>query len=100
LGLRWGVAVTREQAEKLAIQALVWLSGQEDLFPVFLGASGMNVDDLQESARDEAFLGAVLDFVLMDDSHIIAFCDGAGLSYDRPMAARQTLPGGAQVNWT
>jgi uncharacterized protein DUF3572 len=92
--------MNREQAETVAIQALGWLAGQEDLLGTFLGASGANVNDLKQMARDSAALGAVLDFILMADEHVTGFCDAAGLPYELPMQARQFLPGGAAVNWT
>ena len=91
---------TQESAEMTAIQALSWLAGNEDLMPVFLNASGADVDNLRDQAKDPAFLGAVLDFIMMDDAWVIAFCDEVGISYDAPMRARVMLPGGEQVNWT
>jgi len=90
----------QEQAETVAIQALGWLAGQEELLGTFLGASGADINDLKQMARDPAALAAVLDFILMADAHVTGFCDDAGLPYDLPMQARQYLPGGAAVNWT
>lgn len=90
----------QDNAEIVALQALGWLSGNEELLPVFLGATGASEADLRDGARDPAFLGSVLDFLTMDDAWIIAFCDSAGLGYEIPLAARMALPGGAQMNWT
>ncbi len=90
----------KERAETVAIQALGWLAGQEDLLGTFLGASGADVSDLKQMAQDSVALGAVLDFILMADAHVTGFCDDAGLPYDLPMQARQFLPGGEMVNWT
>ena len=90
----------QEMAETIALQALGWLAGNEELLPVFLGASGASEADLRAGAADPAFLGAVLDFVLLDDAWIVNFCDSAGLAYTQPGAARLALPGGAPVNWT
>lgn len=90
-----------EAAETLALQALGWLAGNDELLPVFLGTTGASLADLRGHAGDAAFLGSVLDFVLMDDAWVVAFCDAAGVSdYAMLLRARQTLPGGAQVNWT
>ncbi|MGC3939458.1 DUF3572 domain-containing protein [Roseobacter sp. EG26] len=91
---------TRESAEVLALQILGWLAGNEELLPVFLGATGASETDLRAGASDPAFLGSVLDFVTMDDAWVIAACDAIGAKYDSPMQARQALPGGEQVNWT
>jgi len=90
----------RENAELIAIRALGWLAGNEELMPVFLGATGSSAEDMRAQAQDPAFLISVLDFLANDDAWIMAFCDEAGLSYDSPMQARQALPGGAQMHWT
>ncbi len=91
---------TREAAEIIGIKALTWLAGNDELMPVFMGASGAAVDDFRQQASDPAFLGSVLDFLLMDDAWIMAFCDAENLKYDEPMRARAALPGGEQINWT
>jgi hypothetical protein len=67
---------------------------------VFLGATGASEDDLRTQAADPAFLGSVLDFMMMNDAWIIAFCDANTIAYDRPKQARAALPGGEQVHWT
>ena len=89
-----------EAAETLALNALGWLAANDELMPVFMGATGASVDDLKTRAGDPAFLGSVLDFITMDDQWVIAFCDSQRLDYTAPMMARQALPGGEQVNWT
>ena len=94
------MSYTQDHAETVALQALAWLAANEDLLPVFLGASGASEADLRASASDPVFLGAVLDFLMMDDAWVMAFCDAHALPYERLMEARQALPGGAQVNWT
>ncbi|WP_296765217.1 DUF3572 domain-containing protein [Sediminimonas sp.] len=94
------MTLPRETAETLALEALAWLLSNDELLPVFMGATGADVDDLRTSAGDPAFLGSVLDFLMMDDAWVVAFCDAAGVPYDRPMAARAALPGGEQVHWT
>ncbi len=92
--------VQSDFAEAIGLQALAWLVGEDELLPVFLGASGASLTDLKAQAADPAFLAAVLDFVTMDDAWLVAFCDSAGLAYQDPMAARQALPGGALPDWT
>ncbi|MDW3225563.1 MAG: DUF3572 domain-containing protein [Paracoccaceae bacterium] len=92
--------ITRESAEVLALQVLGWLAGNEELLPVFLGASGASQQDVRNGAQDPVFLGSVLDFVLMDDAWVVEACDAIGAPYGALFEARQTLPGGEQVNWT
>lgn len=89
-----------DKAETLALQALGWLAGNDELFPVFLNASGASAGDVAARAGEAEFLGSVLDFLLMDDAWVMAFCDQAGLAYTLPMQARAALPGGAQTHWT
>jgi hypothetical protein len=90
----------QESAEMVAVQALGWLAGNDDLLPVFLGATGVTADDLRARAADPAFLGSVLEFLMQDDAWVIAFCDNIGVPYETPMQARVALPGGEQVHWT
>jgi len=89
-----------EFAETLALRALGWIAGHEDLLPVFLGATGSTPEELRRRAADPDFLVSVLDFLLMDDAWVMAFCDAEGFAYAEPMAARQALPGGAETHWT
>ncbi|MDM7969517.1 MAG: DUF3572 domain-containing protein [Paracoccaceae bacterium] len=90
----------QEQAETLAIQALGWMAGNDEVLGQFMGASGASIDDLRAGAGDPAFLGALLDFLMLEDAWVIAFCDTVNMPYDAPMRARAALPGGAQMHWT
>ena len=94
------MTLTRNAAETVALGALSWLVGNEDLLPVFLGSTGASQDDLRGAVTDPDFLGSVLDFILMDDAWIIACCDAQGLPYTRLAEARQVLPGGEARHWT
>lgn len=90
----------QETAETLALRALAWLAGNDELLPVFLGATGASAEDLRTRASDPDFLGSVLDFLMMDDAWVVAFCDDEALDYQAPGAARAALPGGGAVHWT
>lgn len=92
--------MTPERAETIALQALGWIAGQEDMLAVFLGATGASRRDLVERVGEPEFLLAVLDFLLLDDAWIAAFCRSEGLAPSDPAAARAALPGGAEMNWT
>ena len=94
------LSFSADAAETLALQALGWLLSNDDLLPIFLGSTGASETDLRERASDPEFLGSVLDFLMMDDAWVIAFCDTCGIAYDNVMGARWALPGGEQVNWT
>jgi len=90
----------REPAETLALRALAWLAADDDLLGRFLGASGAAPGELASGVSDPRFLAAVLDFVLTDDSLVMAFCDAEGYPYPAPMEARAALPGGDLPHWT
>ncbi|PUB12096.1 DUF3572 domain-containing protein [Yoonia sediminilitoris] len=92
--------MNQEQAEIIALTALGWLVNNDELCPVFLGATGASIDDMREKVNDISFLGAVLDFITMDDAWVVAFCDKEGLDYEQPLFARQALPGAQNVHWT
>lgn len=87
-------------AQVLAIQALGWIAADDEIFPVFLTATGASMGELRARASDPEFLAAVLDFLLQDDRWVVAFCDAEGHPYTAPQSARAALPGGAVTNWT
>lgn len=89
-----------ESAEMIALKALGWIATNEELCPVFMGASGASVDDMKAGASDPAFLASVLEFLTMDDAWVMSFCDAMGLGYDDPLRARYALPGAELVHWT
>ncbi len=90
----------QDSAETIALQALSWLAGNEEILPVFLAATGASLTDLSRQAAEPEFLGSVLDFILMDDAWVIAFCQSVSLPYTAPMQARAALPGGQSLHWT
>ncbi|WP_394195986.1 DUF3572 domain-containing protein [Litoreibacter albidus] len=92
--------MTPQKAEELALSVLGWLAASDDMMGVFLGSSGSSIDSVRAQASDPAFLGSVLDFLLMDDGWVTAFCDANSVDYRQPMIARQYLPGGDVPNWT
>ncbi|MFN6924606.1 MAG: DUF3572 domain-containing protein [Tabrizicola sp.] len=90
----------QDSAQLLAIRALAWLASDEVLIREFLTATGAGPDDLRARAADADFHLAILDFLLMDDRRVMAFCDAHSLPYTEPQAARAALPGGAVPHWT
>jgi len=90
----------QESAETIALKALGWLIANEELLPIFLGATGTSAEDIRARAGAPDFMISVLDFLTMDDTWVVSFCDAERLSYEAPLRARQALPGGADVNWT
>lgn len=90
----------QDAAETIALKALAWIIGNDDLMAVFLGASGATPEDMKLRANDAEFLVSVLDFLCMDDAWIMEFCNSADLPADAPFLALRSLPGGREVHWT
>lgn len=90
----------QEAADAIALRAVAWLAGKDDLLEVFMGSTGASADDLRQNLETPEFQASVLDFLLMDDAWVMQFCDAESLPYDRLMRARAALPGGEQVHWT
>jgi hypothetical protein len=90
----------REAAEILALKALAWLAGNNELLPIFLGSTGASLDDLKNRAIEPDFLGSMLDFILMDDAWVLEFAAAEKVPPETLLAARQALPGGEAVHWT
>ena len=92
--------ISAQSAETFALNVLSWLVGNEELLPVFLGSTGASAQDLRDRASEPEFLGSVLEFLMLDDSWVIAFCDANSVPYDVPGQARAVLSGGSDVHWT
>lgn len=97
--------MTPARAEEIAISAFVWLCTQEELFPIFLAASGASAEDLGAALRsgagpDQAVLMAALDFIMMRDDTVIAACTAQNLAYDQLAVAQAVLSGAGQMHWT
>lgn len=92
--------MTQDAAGTLALRALAWLLTQDDLVDVFLGATGASPEDLRAQAADSGFQTSVLEFLTLDDTWVMRFCDSAGEAYAAPLAARQVLAGEAGRHWT
>ncbi|QFT96708.1 hypothetical protein FIU85_05295 [Roseovarius sp. THAF8] len=94
------MANQREAAETIALKALTWIAGHENLLDVFMGAAGAGRDDLLTGAQDPDFLASLLDFLLMDDAWIMEFSEAANVPPEAVVEARAALPGGVQTHWT
>ncbi len=95
-----GRIVGKDEAEALALQALGWIAGEDDLLSVFMGSAGLSSSDLKARASDPELLSAVLDFLLMDDAWVLRFAEASGHRPEAALQARAALPGGQLPNWT
>ena len=85
--------MTQEHAEAVAVLALQHIAEDVTLLGRFLALSGCGPGDIRNRASSPEFLGAVLDFVLGDESLIHDVAERYGISPTVPLAARLALPG-------
>lgn len=95
-----GQAMSSEDAETLALEALGWMAAEDDLLQVFLGSAGLSSSELAARANDPELLAAVLDFLLTDDRMVQNFSTATGRPPEAAMRARAALPGGDLPHWT
>jgi hypothetical protein len=85
----------REAAEMLAIAALGFIAAEPERLEAFLGATGLTLDRLRESATEPDFLAGVLEHMLADESLLLAFAESAAIDPAAVARARNALGG----NW-
>ncbi len=90
--------LTRDDAETLALRALAHVAAKEDLFLRFVALTGMSVDEVRARIGDGATLGAILDFVLGDESLVIEFTAACELPPETVAKARALLPGAPVID--
>lgn len=92
--------LTPEMAQTIALQALAHIVSDEDQLAGFMAQTGLSTDELKDRAAEPAFLGGVLDFLMSDETALVAFCQVKDMAPDLPGLARRSLPGGEEVHWT
>lgn len=80
--------------ETLALQALVFILGDDDRRTRFLGLTGLDAEAIRRLPQDPAGLGAVLDHLLGWEPLLLEFSVEAGIAPDSIARARRALPGG------
>ena len=86
-------ALSREQAEIIALRALAWLVSDEDLAERFLSLTGCDGETLKQRVDRPEVLGSVLDFLLEDEKTLLDFTQAAEIPPDVVGQARRHLPG-------
>ena len=87
-------------ARDCAINAFLWLSGQEHQFQTFLNVSGASIEDLKNRTKDPEFLSFILDFFMTSDELILKLSEDLNISPEHIQMARSVLSGGDEVHWT
>jgi hypothetical protein len=84
-------ALSRDEAEALAISALSFLASEEHRLASFLHVTGMNPGDLRREAESVGFLAGVLDFITADESLLLVFGTEQHIDPALVMEARHLL---------
>lgn len=77
----------------MAIRAVGYLAGQEDLLLRFAALTGMTIDDVRARVAEPEVLGGVIDFILGDERLLLAFAETIDVPPETVYIARRKLPG-------
>ena len=91
--------MTGEQAQAIALQALAFIASEESALIGLMNLSGLSPAALKDQAADPQFLAGVMDFVLTDESLLLAFCKAMDLPPETPLRVRRALPGGQGLEY-
>lgn len=81
----------RDAAEHIAIAALGYLAADPEHLERFLSLSGLDPADLRRAAASPGFFAGVLDFILEDESLLLAFAADHGINPAAIVRARSHL---------
>jgi len=88
-------ALTQEQAEALAIQALTFIGEDGERLGRFLAITGIGPAEIRTAAGESDFLVGVLDYMSSDERLISAFSEANNLDPAEIDRARAALAGGS-----
>ena len=83
--------VSQSDAEMVAINALSFIAGEQDLLNRFLSLTGLNVAEIRKSAAEPGFLAGVLDFLIDHESFLIVYATSINWPPERVKLARIAL---------
>lgn len=92
--------ISQRDAELFAAHVLEWICADSARLAGFMGATGATPASLRQNAAEPGFLMAVLDFLMADETQLIACCAALEVPAELPGEARAALPGGDQWHWT
>lgn len=85
--------------ESVAIAALGWIAGNEDMLNRFLSLTGIGAGQIREAAAEPGFLAGVLDFLLAHEPSLMAFCNETETDPEVVQQARELLLGNPGNEW-
>lgn len=91
-------AMTLDQAEMLAIEALQYIAGNSEELSNFLALSGLSPVDLPDAAASPTFLSGVLDYLMGHEATLLAFAADRGHDPGDIGVARMVLSRGGAAD--
>jgi hypothetical protein len=85
---------SKASAEDVAVQALIFLAGDQELLQRFLALTGIEAGQIRDAAREPGFLAGVLNFFLAHEPSLMKLCDAIGSEPATINAAVKLLPAG------
>jgi Protein of unknown function (DUF3572) len=82
----------RENAERIAIEALGFVAADPELLPRFLAITGIEAQAIRQAAREPGFLAGVLQFILAHEPTLLRFAHKSGLAPADVAKAIRNLP--------
>lgn len=79
------------QAENIAIAALQYLVTNQTYFDYFLANSGLDAEQIKDVVKTADFQISILDFMCLDESLLLSFCQTAEIDPTEPYKAFQYL---------
>jgi hypothetical protein len=86
-------AITQEEAEAIAIQALAFLASEPARLANFLNLTGTQPADIRRQVNDPSFLQAILDHVVSEESILLVFAASISVAPETVVAALNVLQG-------
>jgi Protein of unknown function (DUF3572) len=77
----------------IALLYMAYLAADDEKLGQFCNLSGMGQAELTQRLLDPSFQGFLLDFLLQDESELLAFASHSNLRPEAIMLARSKLPG-------
>jgi hypothetical protein len=86
-------AINKDDAEAIALQALTYLASDTQRLSRFLALTGSDLGELREMAKMPEFQASVLEYMMGDESLLLAFCQETGIDPATIEPARALLAG-------
>ncbi|MGD9806185.1 MAG: DUF3572 domain-containing protein [Hyphomicrobiaceae bacterium] len=87
--------MSRDAAEGIAAQALLFLAEDSGRLGRFLADTGLDPRELRTRMQDHGTLAAAVGYLLADESALLAFAANAGLKPEDVASAEVALGGGS-----